>query len=226
MLRKERELDEARKKLAMIRQQQYKFLPSELREDGQEQWERAVCVCDTLVSTVIYGMLRTFPRLHVKRGGFCNGTFGRLTDPTGSSGRLFLYFIFKVHCAALPVIINIQISMCLKSVLRSLCFWLYMIISFCLFVSVLHVFVVYMPCGFDDTPPLSEERTQPHVLLYAKSMQMLSCEQTHVAVMILDVRVSDCGDMTRMMFSMWCSSCCFNLKWRQWNKMLPVFKLQ
>ncbi|KAM7393412.1 hypothetical protein PAMA_008188 [Pampus argenteus] len=37
MLRKERELDEARKKLAIIRQQQYKFLPSELREDGQEQ---------------------------------------------------------------------------------------------------------------------------------------------------------------------------------------------
>ncbi|XP_061732847.1 talin-1 isoform X2 [Nerophis ophidion] len=37
MLRKERELDEARKKLATIRQQQYKFLPSELREDGQEQ---------------------------------------------------------------------------------------------------------------------------------------------------------------------------------------------
>ncbi|XP_053719450.1 talin-1 isoform X2 [Synchiropus splendidus] len=37
MLRKERELDEARKKLAMIRQQQYKFLPSELREDSQEQ---------------------------------------------------------------------------------------------------------------------------------------------------------------------------------------------
>uniref|UniRef100_A0A673A8Z6 Talin-1 n=1 Tax=Sphaeramia orbicularis TaxID=375764 RepID=A0A673A8Z6_9TELE len=36
MLRKERELDEARKKLAMIRQQQYKFLPSELREDGQD----------------------------------------------------------------------------------------------------------------------------------------------------------------------------------------------
>ncbi|XP_039615508.1 talin-1 isoform X2 [Polypterus senegalus] len=35
MLRKERELEEARKKLAMIRQQQYKFLPSELREDGQ-----------------------------------------------------------------------------------------------------------------------------------------------------------------------------------------------
>uniref|UniRef100_A0A8C5A5W4 Talin 2 n=1 Tax=Gadus morhua TaxID=8049 RepID=A0A8C5A5W4_GADMO len=33
MLRKERELDEARKKLAQIRQQQYKFLPSELRED-------------------------------------------------------------------------------------------------------------------------------------------------------------------------------------------------
>ncbi|XP_042587905.1 talin-1 [Cyprinus carpio] len=37
MLRKERELEEARKKLAMIRQQQYKFLPSELREDGQHQ---------------------------------------------------------------------------------------------------------------------------------------------------------------------------------------------
>uniref|UniRef100_A0A8C6KCU1 Talin 1 n=1 Tax=Nothobranchius furzeri TaxID=105023 RepID=A0A8C6KCU1_NOTFU len=37
MLRKEKELEEARKKLAMIRQQQYKFLPSELREDGQEQ---------------------------------------------------------------------------------------------------------------------------------------------------------------------------------------------
>ena len=37
MLRKERELVEARKKLAMIRQQQYKFLPSELREDTQEQ---------------------------------------------------------------------------------------------------------------------------------------------------------------------------------------------
>uniref|UniRef100_H3CHP1 Talin 1 n=1 Tax=Tetraodon nigroviridis TaxID=99883 RepID=H3CHP1_TETNG len=35
MLRKERELVEARKKLAMIRQQQYKFLPSELREDSQ-----------------------------------------------------------------------------------------------------------------------------------------------------------------------------------------------
>ncbi|KAM7015411.1 talin-2 isoform 1-T1 [Tautogolabrus adspersus] len=34
MLRKERELEEARKKLAQIRQQQYKFLPSELREDG------------------------------------------------------------------------------------------------------------------------------------------------------------------------------------------------
>ncbi|XP_077452246.1 talin-2 isoform X2 [Stigmatopora argus] len=33
MLRKERELDEARKKLAHIRQQQYKFLPTELRED-------------------------------------------------------------------------------------------------------------------------------------------------------------------------------------------------
>ncbi|KAI5614241.1 talin-1 isoform X2, partial [Silurus asotus] len=37
MLRKERELDEARRKLAQIRQQQYKFLPSELREDGNEQ---------------------------------------------------------------------------------------------------------------------------------------------------------------------------------------------
>uniref|UniRef100_A0A8C1CUZ3 Talin 1 n=1 Tax=Cyprinus carpio carpio TaxID=630221 RepID=A0A8C1CUZ3_CYPCA len=37
MLRKEKELEEARKKLAMIRQQQYKFLPSELREDGQPQ---------------------------------------------------------------------------------------------------------------------------------------------------------------------------------------------
>uniref|UniRef100_A0A670JLJ5 Talin 1 n=1 Tax=Podarcis muralis TaxID=64176 RepID=A0A670JLJ5_PODMU len=34
MLRKERELEEARKKLAMIRQQQYKFLPSELRDEG------------------------------------------------------------------------------------------------------------------------------------------------------------------------------------------------
>lgn len=33
MLRKERELEEARKKLAMIRQQQNKFLPSELRDD-------------------------------------------------------------------------------------------------------------------------------------------------------------------------------------------------
>ncbi len=33
MLRKERELEEARKKLAQIRQQQYKFLPSELRDD-------------------------------------------------------------------------------------------------------------------------------------------------------------------------------------------------
>ncbi|XP_062334693.1 talin-1 isoform X2 [Osmerus eperlanus] len=37
MLRKERELDEARKRLAHIRQQQYKFLPTELRDDGQEQ---------------------------------------------------------------------------------------------------------------------------------------------------------------------------------------------
>ncbi|KAI4816233.1 hypothetical protein KUCAC02_008567 [Chaenocephalus aceratus] len=37
MLRKERELEEARRKLATIRQQQYKFLPSELREDGQDQ---------------------------------------------------------------------------------------------------------------------------------------------------------------------------------------------
>lgn len=36
MLRKERELEEARKKLAQIRQQQYKFLPTELRED--EGW--------------------------------------------------------------------------------------------------------------------------------------------------------------------------------------------
>lgn len=35
MLRKERELEEARKKLAMIRQQQYKFLPSELQEEEQ-----------------------------------------------------------------------------------------------------------------------------------------------------------------------------------------------
>ncbi|KAJ8248766.1 hypothetical protein GJAV_G00227510 [Gymnothorax javanicus] len=34
MLRKERELEEARKKLALIRQQQYKFLPTELREEG------------------------------------------------------------------------------------------------------------------------------------------------------------------------------------------------
>uniref|UniRef100_UPI00358E49C6 talin-2-like n=1 Tax=Myxine glutinosa TaxID=7769 RepID=UPI00358E49C6 len=33
MLRKERELEDARRKLAQIRQQQYKFLPSELRED-------------------------------------------------------------------------------------------------------------------------------------------------------------------------------------------------
>ncbi|KAA0703636.1 Talin-1 [Triplophysa tibetana] len=37
MLRKEKELEEARKRLAMIRQQQNKFMPSELREDGQEQ---------------------------------------------------------------------------------------------------------------------------------------------------------------------------------------------
>nr|XP_055058501.1 talin-2a isoform X1 [Misgurnus anguillicaudatus]XP_055058512.1 talin-2a isoform X1 [Misgurnus anguillicaudatus]XP_055058521.1 talin-2a isoform X1 [Misgurnus anguillicaudatus] len=36
MLRKERELEEARKKLAQIRQQQYKFLPSELREDDHK----------------------------------------------------------------------------------------------------------------------------------------------------------------------------------------------
>lgn len=35
MLRKERELEEARKRLALIRQQQYKFLPSELRDEGQ-----------------------------------------------------------------------------------------------------------------------------------------------------------------------------------------------
>ncbi|NWH91893.1 TLN1 protein, partial [Aegithalos caudatus] len=35
MLRKERELEEARKKLAMIRQQQYKFLPLELRDEEQ-----------------------------------------------------------------------------------------------------------------------------------------------------------------------------------------------
>uniref|UniRef100_A0A3B3X358 Talin 2a n=1 Tax=Poecilia mexicana TaxID=48701 RepID=A0A3B3X358_9TELE len=34
MLRKERELEDARKKLAQIRQQQYKFLPTELREDA------------------------------------------------------------------------------------------------------------------------------------------------------------------------------------------------
>uniref|UniRef100_A0A3P8VSG0 Talin 2a n=1 Tax=Cynoglossus semilaevis TaxID=244447 RepID=A0A3P8VSG0_CYNSE len=34
MLRKERELEDARRKLAQIRQQQYKFLPSELREDN------------------------------------------------------------------------------------------------------------------------------------------------------------------------------------------------
>ncbi|XP_058472687.1 talin-1 isoform X2 [Solea solea] len=37
MLRKERELVEARKKLAMIRKQQYKFLPSELMDEDQEQ---------------------------------------------------------------------------------------------------------------------------------------------------------------------------------------------
>lgn len=50
MLRKERELEEARKKLAQIRQQQYKFLPSELRED--EGWAaRSVCCTDeTLLS--------------------------------------------------------------------------------------------------------------------------------------------------------------------------------
>ncbi|XP_043934374.1 talin-1 [Protopterus annectens] len=35
MLRKEKELEEARKKLARIREQQYKFLPSELRDEGQ-----------------------------------------------------------------------------------------------------------------------------------------------------------------------------------------------
>ncbi|XP_035989491.1 talin-1 [Fundulus heteroclitus] len=37
MLRKEKELEEARNRLAKIRQQQYKFLPSELRDDGQDQ---------------------------------------------------------------------------------------------------------------------------------------------------------------------------------------------
>uniref|UniRef100_A0A3P8WQW6 Talin 1 n=1 Tax=Cynoglossus semilaevis TaxID=244447 RepID=A0A3P8WQW6_CYNSE len=37
MLRKERELKEARQKLAMIRKQQYKFLPLELRDEGPEQ---------------------------------------------------------------------------------------------------------------------------------------------------------------------------------------------
>lgn len=35
MLHKEWELEEACKKLAMIRQQQYKFLPSELQEEEQ-----------------------------------------------------------------------------------------------------------------------------------------------------------------------------------------------
>lgn len=35
MLCKERELEEAWKKLAMIQQQQYKFLPSELRDEEQ-----------------------------------------------------------------------------------------------------------------------------------------------------------------------------------------------
>ena len=47
MLRKERELEEARKKLAQIRQQQYKFLPSELREDegwGAERWKDVRCI--------------------------------------------------------------------------------------------------------------------------------------------------------------------------------------
>lgn len=44
MLRKERELEEARKKLAQIRQQQYKFLPSELREDEGWLAERACAV--------------------------------------------------------------------------------------------------------------------------------------------------------------------------------------
>lgn len=43
MLRKERELEEARKKLAQIRQQQYKFLPSELREDEGWPTEQAGC---------------------------------------------------------------------------------------------------------------------------------------------------------------------------------------
>lgn len=47
MLRKERELDEARRKLAQIRQQQYKFLPSELREDGHEQWRASHTHSDT-----------------------------------------------------------------------------------------------------------------------------------------------------------------------------------
>lgn len=52
MLRKERELEEARKKLAQIRQQQYKFLPSELREDEgwlAEQTGCAPCWWDPLV---------------------------------------------------------------------------------------------------------------------------------------------------------------------------------
>lgn len=61
MLRKERELVEARKKLAMIRQQQYKFLPSELREDGQDQWESF----GISNATVIQGTLLWAEKLNV-----------------------------------------------------------------------------------------------------------------------------------------------------------------
>lgn len=58
MLRKERELEEARKKLAQIRQQQYKFLPSELRED--EGWPRpsAPCVRTNTQQRASYALLR------------------------------------------------------------------------------------------------------------------------------------------------------------------------
>ncbi len=55
MLRKERELEEARKKLAHIRQQQYKFLPSELRED--QSWTHLVWLDTTSVGSWLLRMI-------------------------------------------------------------------------------------------------------------------------------------------------------------------------
>lgn len=99
MLRKERELIEARKKLAMIRQQQYKFLPSELMEDSQDQWRSS----DPW-------MLRMSLLLHEEKGAFGfsrNVAWGWLTYTPQRQNKNFCVIL---KCLIMPMILTFYYS--------------------------------------------------------------------------------------------------------------------